>query len=128
MDVLSIRKGRLVRWLKICAGAALATLIAVGAGVWWQKSWTDRWEKSLEQDHKALALPGAVLLQPGRVAVPLPPPLAGSPPPMVMDNSLLMKFRPIPRSEALMCIWETRIRGYKVHGGHADGRRSGMDE
>lgn len=49
------------------------------------------------------------------MAVPLPPAPEGSPPPVVMENSLGMKFRPFPRSEALMCIWETRIRDYKVH-------------
>lgn len=110
---------------KWAAGLACLTVAAWGGASWWGKKPLDLPDLEVKpvakdqlEDAKAMKLPGAVFLQTGRVAVPLPPSGVEEVPPIAMENSLGMKFRPIPRHDILMCIWEMRVKDYAEFAKH----------
>ncbi len=115
MTELEVGAGAGRKWRRRLLGSA--ALLTLGFAVW--LGWKWRLEAAAPsmnaEDLRAMKLPGAVFIKPGRVAVPLLTPPSGGPPPIAMENSLGMKFRPIPRSATLLCIWETRIQDYKTH-------------
>ncbi len=102
------------RWRR--TGIVAALLVGAAGSAWWYYPRTTSREGKIlsKTEQAAMQWPGAVLIKPDRVAVPLPA-RTGAMPGIAWENSLGMAFRPVPRSAVLMCIWETRIRDFKVH-------------